>query len=454
MTTGAGTTVLIRSAAMLMATLMMIGLSACSGPDHDQSRICGRLAGAFHDTSSITDLTTESVADSGGRAVATHFKVEGVAHWVACRFAGAQFDKGRIDLEAVATDITGPLSPVKLALLRVWAGLGEPMSMRPHRLVGDEPPPPPAPQWQLTALFFAQQVINAATLACVYGLLAIGYTLVYGVLGQVNLAMGELTMIGAMVSAMGAALLGMFGWGGMPLGLLAVFAAAMLVSGGWGWTLDRVAFRPLHRSAGHAPLIVAVGVAIAAREAVRLLQGGRDWWPVPVYADTHTLFTAGGFALTAITAQLVIVWLVVVLYSALAWIIAHTAYGRMYRACSDDVGTAALMGVDVDGVVARTFLLAGLYAGAAGAVIALYYGGVSFFTGYLVGFKALTAAVVGGIGSVPGAMLGGAVLALVETAWSGYFPIAYKDVVIFVLLAAFLLFRPHGLLGHQRGRGD
>ncbi|PWC96808.1 branched-chain amino acid ABC transporter permease [Azospirillum sp. TSO5] len=303
-------------------------------------------------------------------------------------------------------------------------------------------------------LFLVQQIINAATVACVYGLLALGYTLVYAILGQINLAMGELTMLGAMLTAMAAAGLGMAGWATWPPALLGVLVLVMGFTAVQGWTMDRLVFRRLRGVRSHTPLIVAVGLSIAYQEGVRLLHGARDWWPAPVLTERFDLLSDGAFTVTALTAQLAILALTGGLYAALWGIMQRTAFGRAHRACTDDIAAAELVGVDVNRTVAATFAIGGGLAAAAGAVIALYYGGVNFFTGYLIGFKALAAAVVGGIGSVPGAMLGGALLGLVETFWSAYFALAYKDIVAFGLLTLFLIYRPQGLMGQARGRGD
>ena len=161
-----------------------------------------------------------------------------------------------------------------------------------------------------------------------------------------------------------------------------------------------------------------------------------------------------GFALTATSGQAMIVLLTLLLSGGLLLLLARTSLGRALRACADDAGMAALLGLDVDRTIGFSFVIGGAYAAAAGFVVALHYGGVNFFMGWPIGFKALTAAVVGGIGSVPGAMLGGLLIGLLETGWTAFFDIAYKDVAVFGLLAAFLILRPHGMLGEARDRGD
>ncbi|WP_109157012.1 MULTISPECIES: branched-chain amino acid ABC transporter permease [unclassified Azospirillum] len=427
--------------------LVLLLLTGC-GVDADQDALCRKLIPAFDD-GPVTDLSTRSYAEDK-RGLRVDYRSGGQAHWIACRFAGTSMEEGRRTLAAVATDRNGWLTGIRFAMLQQW------LRIRPPRdAVGVVVEVPRAQPTRWTpVLFLVQQIINAATVACVYGLLALGYTLVYAILGQINLAMGELTMLGAMLTAMAAAGLGMAGWATWPPALLGVLVLVMGFTAVQGWTMDRLVFRRLRGVRSHTPLIVAVGLSIAYQEGVRLLHGARDWWPAPVLTGRFDLLSDGAFTVTALTAQLAILALTGGLYAALWGIMQRTAFGRAHRACTDDIAAAELVGVDVNRTIAATFAIGGGLAAAAGAVIALYYGGVNFFTGYLIGFKALAAAVVGGIGSVPGAMLGGALLGLVETFWSAYFALAYKDIVAFGLLTLFLIYRPQGLMGQARGRGD
>ena len=439
---------LVRPCRAALAALAVLVLSGC-GADSDQVALCRTLIPAFESSSDPITLLQATVDPTEETAVRLHYRAGAREHWIACRFSGRFFDAGRLDLTGVSTDRTGPLSPMQFIMLRVWAGLPalpapEETATAAHAL----------PSFWTPALFLLQQVINAATLACIYGLLALGYTLVYAILGQINLAMGELTMIGAMLSAMGAAALALVGLGTLPLAVLGVLIIGMGFTAVQGWAMDRLVFRQLRGVRSHTPLIAAIGLSIAYQEGMRLLHGARDRWPAPVLADRHELLSASGFTVTALTSQAVILLMTGGLYALLWGVMQRTAFGRAHRACTDDAATAALVGVDIDRTVGITFALGGALAAAAGSIIAFYYDGVNFYTGYLVGFKALAAAVVGGIGSVPGAMLGGALLGLIETFWSAYFTIAYKDIVAFGLLTLFLVFRPDGLLGQARSRGD
>ncbi|AWK86481.1 branched-chain amino acid ABC transporter permease [Azospirillum thermophilum] len=435
---------MLRPLLLLLAALLL--LSGC-GVDADQRELCGRLIPAFD--SEPPERLSARTEPGDGRTLRLDYRAGGQDRWIACRFAGTVFQAGHRELTGVATDRNGWLDDMRFAMLRLWAGQRLPVAD-----AAEESAARSAPASWRPVLFLLQQTINAITVACVYGLLALGYTLVYAIVGQINLAMGELTMLGAMMTALGAAALGLAGLATWPPAILAVLVTAMGFTAVQGWAMDRLVFRRLRGLRSHTPLIAAIGLTMAYQEGVRLLQGARDWWPAPILDDRHELLTDGGFTVTALTSQFAILGLTGGLYALLWGIMQRTAYGRAHRACTDDAAAAELVGVDVNRTVAITFVIGGGLASVAGSVIALYYGGINFFTGYLVGFKALAAAVVGGIGSVPGAMLGGALLGLVETFWSAYFALAYKDIVAFGLLTLFLIYRPNGLLGTDRNRGD
>ena len=295
--------------------------------------------------------------------------------------------------------------------------------------------------------YFLQQLINGLTLGSIYGLIAIGYTMVYGIIGMINFAHGEIYMIGAFISIIALLVLGLVGVSYVPLALALVLLTTMFFTSVYGWTVERLAYRPLRGSHRLAPLISAIGMSIFLQNYVQILQGAREKPMPPLIQGGFTVFESAGFTVRLSYLQLLIMLLTLVLMIAFTTLIAATRLGRAQRACAQDIGMAALLGVDVDRVISTTFVMGAALAAVAGLMVTLYYGVVDFFIGFLAGVKAFTAAVLGGIGSLPGAMLGGVLIGLIEAFWSGYFSAEYKDVSVFVVLILVLVLRPTGLLG-------
>ena len=295
--------------------------------------------------------------------------------------------------------------------------------------------------------YFLQQLINGLTLGAVYGLIAIGYTMVYGIIGMINFAHGEIYMIGAFICMIAFAVLGFMGIASVPMALLVVLLLAIILTAAYGWTVERIAYRPLRGSFRLAPLISAIGMSIFLQNYVQLLQGARVKAMEPVISGGFVLMRDGSFQVTLSYLQLMIMSVTVVLMAGFTTVIHRTPLGRAQRACEQDQKMAALSGIDVDRTISLTFVLGAGLAAVAGVMNTLYYGVIDFFIGFLVGLKAFTAAVLGGIGSLPGAMLGGLMIGLIEAFWAAYFDAAYKDVAAFSVLVLVLIFRPSGLLG-------
>jgi branched-chain amino acid transport system permease protein len=296
--------------------------------------------------------------------------------------------------------------------------------------------------------YFLQQLINGLTLGAIYGLIAIGYTMVYGIIGMINFAHGEIYMIGAFISIIGFLVMGIAGITWIPLALLIVLICTMVVTALYGWAVERVAYRPLRGSFRLAPLISAIGMSIFLQNYVQLTQGARVKPLQPVVTGVLPLFTSsGGFTVQISYLQIFIILLTTVLMVVFTYMIATTPLGRSQRACEQDLGMAALLGVDVDRTISLTFVTGAALAAVAGLMVTLYYGVIDFYIGFLAGVKAFTAAVLGGIGSIPGAMLGGLLIGLIEAFFSGYFSVEYKDVAVFIMLVLVLIFLPSGLLG-------
>ena len=295
--------------------------------------------------------------------------------------------------------------------------------------------------------YFLQQLINGITLGAIYGLIAIGYTMVYGIIGMINFAHGEIYMIGAFISLICFTALGLLGITWVPLAILIVLVIAMVFTAVYGWTVERIAYRPLRGSSRLAPLISAIGMSIFLQNDVQLLQGARIKPLQPVIEGGFILTEMDGFAVHLGYIQIFIVFLTVVLMALFSVFIARTDIGRAQRACEQDRTMAGLLGINVDRTISLAFVMGAALAAVAGMMVVLYYGVVHFYIGFLAGIKAFTAAVLGGIGSLPGAMLGGLLIGLIEVFWSAYFTIEYKDVAAYSILVLVLIFRPTGLLG-------
>ena len=300
--------------------------------------------------------------------------------------------------------------------------------------------------------YFLDQLINGVTLGAIYGLVAIGYTMVYGIIGMINFAHGEIFMIGSFISLIVFLLLGLAGGVWLPLAILIMLLAAMLFTAVYGWTLEQVAYRRLRGSPRLAALITAIGMSIFLQNYVQLLQGARNK-PLPpqitgsveVVSTTNRAGEAYSVSLSFL--QILIIVLTIVLMIVFTLLITRTALGRAQRACEQDRGMAALLGINVDRTISLTFVIGASLAAVAGVIFMLRYGATDFFVGFLTGLKAFTAAVLGGIGSLPGAMLGGLLIGLIEVFFAGYFNLEYKDVATFTILVLVLIFRPTGLLG-------
>ncbi len=295
--------------------------------------------------------------------------------------------------------------------------------------------------------YFIQQLINGVTLGSVYGLIAIGYTMVYGIIGMINFAHGEIYMISAFIAIITVLVLGLLGITWMPFVLAMMLIVSMLFTAVYGWTLERLAYRPLRGAPRLAPLISAIGMSIFLQNYVQILQGARVKPMQPMLSGGFEIMRSGDFAVTLSYLQIIIVALTVILMTAFSLLISKTQLGRAQRACEQDREMAALVGVNVDKTIALTFVVGAALAAVAGVMVTLYWGVIDFFIGFLAGLKAFTAAVLGGIGSLPGAMLGGLLIGLIEAFWSGYFSVEYQDVATFTILVLVLIFAPYGLLG-------
>jgi branched-chain amino acid transport system permease protein len=295
---------------------------------------------------------------------------------------------------------------------------------------------------------FVQQFINGITLGSIYGLIAIGYTMVFGIIGMVNFAHGDVFMVSAFIALITLLLVTTWlGIGSVAVALLIVLIVAMLLTGVLNWTIERLAYRPLRGSFRLAPLISAIGMSIFLGNFVQVAQGPRNKSIPPLVQGEFVLMNSNGYQVTLSYKQLLIWGVTAVLLLAFWYIVTKTSLGRAQRACEQDQKMAALLGIDVDRTISITFVIGAALAAVAGTMYLIHYGVVSFADGFTPGVKAFTAAVLGGIGSLPGAVIGGLLIGLIETMWSAYFSIDYKDVAAFSILAITLIFLPQGILG-------
>jgi branched-chain amino acid transport system permease protein len=307
---------------------------------------------------------------------------------------------------------------------------------------------PPGPRPGVFMDQFVQQLVNGLTLGGVYALIALGYTLIYGVLKLLNFAHGEVYMMGAFIGywVLTAA-------GGpaspalpVPLLILLMFTAASVGSGTLGVVIERFAYRPLRNAPRIAPLITALGVSFFLQATALLVFGAR----IRSYDSSELIPTSTGLDVgplrISLTRILVIV-AAVALMVVLAQLVSRTRIGKAMRAVATDREAAEMMGIDVDRAIVFAFLVGSALAGVAGVMVGLVFDRIFHLMGFLAGLKGFTAAVVGGIGSIPGAMLGGMLIGLAESFAAGYVSSTFQNVIVFAVLIAFMLLRPTGLLG-------
>ncbi len=294
-----------------------------------------------------------------------------------------------------------------------------------------------------------QQLINGVSLGMIYGLIAVGYTMVYGIIGMINFAHGDVFMVGAFIALISVVLLMSGGLMDGPAALLLVLAISMAFTALYGWSVERIAYRPLRGSFRLAPLISAIGMSIVLQNFVQVSQGARVKPTEPLVTGGIEIMREGNFVVQLSNMQMLIIGSTLTVLAIFTWLVTKTSLGRAMRACEQDRRMASLLGIDTDRTISLTFVIGAALAAVAGTLYLFRYGVIDFYIGFLAGVKAFTAAVLGGIGSLPGAVLGGLLIGLIETFWSAYFSVQYKDVAAFSILVLVLIFLPTGLLGRQ-----
>jgi branched-chain amino acid transport system permease protein len=434
-----------RRAAIALAALAAAGPAGCAKlVETDQARLCRMALPALSPRDAIVTVVKQREFPDG-RGLRVDYRLSGLdaptqTHFAECRFKTPGRPERSQDLVDVTTD-AGPLSDVQLYMLvRFWLETADARGADPAPLgdVSGLPSLPPALAYAL------QQAINGLPLAAVYALLAAAYSLIYGLVGRINLAFGAIAATGGYAAALGAILTATQA----PATILAAaltFGAASAAF--WGVASSRWAFQPLHRANGQQVLIASIGLAIALQEFLRLTQGNRPNWVQPLLNAPFGVARSGDFIVTTAPDALLAGGFAILAGLALVLVMRWTRFGRRWRAYADDALGAQLFGVSPGAIFGQTFALASAFAGLSGFVMTMFYGSVGYAAATSLGLKALIAAILGGVGSIPGAFLGGFIVGGFEAIWSTYFAIDYRDVAIYSLLAIILTLRPGGLLG-------
>jgi branched-chain amino acid transport system permease protein len=297
----------------------------------------------------------------------------------------------------------------------------------------------------ITPELLIEQIINGMTIGAIYALIALGYTLVYGILLMINFAHGEIFMFGSFA---GYFILSWFFQSGfvsnhVVLSIVIAFAGGMAVSAALGILVERLAYRPLRNAPRLSPLICAIGVSIFLQNIMMLFVEAK----ILMYPDVFPEETVAVGPISISYFQILIIAGSILMMAGLYVFVKKSKTGKAMRAVAEDKDTAALMGVNVDRIIATTFAAGSALAAVAGVMVGMYYGQISHMMGFVPGIKAFTAAVLGGIGNMPGAMLGGYILGIAEALGVFILPAQYKDVIAFSFLVLILIFRPRGIMG-------
>lgn len=292
---------------------------------------------------------------------------------------------------------------------------------------------------------FIQQLLNGITLGGIYALISLGYTMVYGVLLMINFAHSEIFMLGSFAGLSVLFLLTPLMRANIILSLIIVFFAAIIASGIVGVIVEKFAYRSLRKSGRLAPLISAIGISIVIQNLVMIIVSPQSL-PFPEIFPSREFGMAG---LYINSFQIFVILTSLFLMGTLHYFIQKTTLGYAIRAVSSDKETAALMGINTNNIVSLVFFIGGGLGGAAGVLVGIFYGSIKYNMGFIYGIKAFTASVLGGIGNIPGAMIGGLILGILESLGAGYISSTYKDVFAFVILIIVLIVKPTGLLGNK-----
>eukprot|EP01037_Dinobryon_pediforme_P002519 gene2519-2558_t len=419
-----------------------------AGIDPDHARMCRIILPAIEAPDTVIRILRQSTL-AENRTSRDHISINYSAahedsrsqfHQADCLFDTALSGTSADQIIGFSRDYI-EFSDIKLFILkRFWLNTSAASVSDPEPVSGVSRVPVVSPSFA----YFAQSVLNGLPLIAIYGLLAAAYSLIFGLIGRINLAFGEIAALGGYAALYGV----IFAANSGPVGLIAAaIALALFATAIHGGVLSRLVFLPLSRTTGQQALVGTIGLAVFLQEYLRLTQGAHLRWIKPVSNEPVALLRSDHFITTLTPISMIVVALTLASSIGLIIYMQKSRFGRTWRAYSDDPLAAQLFGIDPRQLFGQTFGLACGLAGLAGATMTLFYGGVGYGASTSLGLKALIAALLGGIGSVPGAFLGGFIIGQTEALWSAYFPIVYRDLVTYGLLSIILILRPGGLFG-------
>jgi len=292
-------------------------------------------------------------------------------------------------------------------------------------------------------VYFLELFLGGLTRGSIYALIALGYTMVYGIIQLINFAHGEIYMIGAMTALIVASVLGLWGWNSAVIVILA-FVFAIVYSCAYGFTVEKIAYKPLRTAPRLSALISAIGMSLFLQNYVMLAQTS-EYMPFDSLIPNFKFWEPFSHIITSVEMTIIVTTIIVMIL--LGMLIKFTRIGKAMRAAAQDQIMASLVGINVNRVISTTFVVGSATAAIGGVLIACHVGQINFMIGFMAGLKAFIAAVLGGIGSIPGAVLGSMVLGISESIFTGYFWSEYEDVFAFTILVIILIFRPSGILG-------
>lgn len=437
---------------LALLALAALLLSGCASTDRQQAMICVAVATAIGPENKAISIQSVEPLTGIDHAVRVMFRAAGDPRqfFADCAFAGGTLSGGRRDVVAVR-GFDGRLSDIRLETLKRWF-LDRPGAVDAAIAETDWTPPGVAlldVRPSASVGYALQQLTNLLNVAAFYMPLALAYALIYGLIGRINMAFGEIAMIGAFGAVFG--IVTAIGAHAIRIDTILLFSVMVGISLAslCGWLVARTVVLPLANAPSRPFIVATVGLALVLSEGVRLAQGSREIWLPPIL-ETPVTLTGGPFPVMVTQMRLLIFAISAVLLPCLLVFMRRSSFGRAWRAVADDALMARLSGIDPIAVTGVTFMLAAGLAGGAGTILALSYGGTSYSAGMLLGLKALLASLVGGAGSLGGALAGAFLLATIETGWAAYFGSGERDIVVLSVVTILFVLRPNGLIGRKR----